>query len=111
MVPKQMWRTLVLSAGALVVAVATGTAVIPAMDDNDDGRQTIDAPAGACLEGSLDCDDNPGGDAAAGGTCLEGSVECGDNPAAGGAAGGTCLVGTPDCNDNPGAVRDDNVTG
>jgi hypothetical protein len=105
----KMWKTLVLSVAALVVAVSAGTAVVWAVNDDDEPgtSQTIDAPGGTCLEGATECDDIPGGDGAAGGTCLEGSIECDDNPAAGGAAGGTCLVGTPDCNDTPGFLGDD----
>jgi len=99
-------RWVAMSVGALALAIGAGTAGVIAFDDHGDDRQTIDAPAGACLEGSADCDDIPVGDAA-GNACLEGSTDCNDNPAAGGAAGGTCLIGTPDCNDTPGYIRDD----
>ena len=102
----KLWRTLTFALAGIAIAVAAGTAVVIATDDDSNDRQTIDAPANACLEGSVECDDIPGGDAA-GNACLEGSTECDDNPVAGGAAGGTCLVGTPDCNDTPGLIRDD----
>jgi hypothetical protein len=100
----KMWRTVILSVGVLVVAVAAGTAVFAAMDDGGEapGNQpTIDAPAGGtCLEDATDCADDPSAGGAAGGTCLEGATECADDPSVG-AVGGTCLVGTTECNDTP----------
>jgi hypothetical protein len=87
----RMWTRLVIGAGAAIVAVATGTAVIAAIDDRDDPpavRQTLDAPAG------------DGADVAA--ICLEGATDCDDTIDSGGAAGGTCLEGTTDCVDTPG---------
>jgi hypothetical protein len=115
MIPKKQWKTFILAAGAFVVAIATSVGVIAAMDGGDDGRQTTDTPAGACLEGSIECDDIPGGGDAAGSACLEGAAECDDIPVdsgiAGGAAGGTCLVGTPDCIDTPGIAPGDTVSG
>jgi hypothetical protein len=124
-------NAILVSLGALVVATAAGTAVVASFDDDDGSRQTIDAPAGACLDGAVACDDVP--DGAAGGACLEGAIECGDIPVDGGAAaGGTCLegatecddipvesgagtagmclAGVPECNDTPGLIRED-VTG
>jgi hypothetical protein len=91
----RIWRTLILAAGAVVVAVTTGTAVMAAIDDQDDppAVQTLDAPA----------PENPAGDNAdVASICIEGATDCDDTIEDGGGAAGSCLVGTPDCVDTPG---------
>ncbi len=97
----RMWTKLVMTAGAAIVAVTAGTAVMAAIDDRGDApsRQTLDAPAGTCLEDAAECADNPGSDVAS--ICLQGAEDCDDTIDSGSAAGGTCLVGTVDCNDTP----------
>jgi hypothetical protein len=92
----KLWTTLIVAVGALVVAVTTGTAVIAAIDDQDDPpatRQALDAPAGEgattaalCVAGAEDCDD---------------TIDAGD-PALRDPAAGACLVGATECNDTPG---------
>lgn len=101
----KIWRMLLFSFAGIAITVGAGTAIVIANADSGGGRQSYDAPANACLEGSVECDDIPGDDAA-GNACLEGATECDDIPvdsggASGGAAGGTCLVGTIDCVDTP----------
>lgn len=97
----RMWRTLILGLGAVVVAVTTGTAVMAAIDDQDDPpavRQTFESES-ICIEGTPDCVDTFD---AAGGACLAGSSECNDTP---GAVARMCAPGYPDCQDT--VVGDD----
>lgn len=91
----RMWRTLILGLGAVVVAVTTGTAVMAAIDDQDDppaARHTFESES-ICIEGATDCDDTFD---AAGGSCLVGSTDCNDTP---GVVAGMCAPGYPDCED------------
>ena len=95
------WRTLITVAGLAVVAVTTGTAVVAAIEDQDDppaARQTLDAPAGACLENGTECLDDPGADVAS--ICLAGAEDCDDTiDAGGGTSAPMCAPGHPDCED------------
>lgn len=82
----RMWRTLVTVAGLAIVAVTTGTAVLAAIDDQDDPpavRQTLDAPgdgadvASICLAGAEDCDDTiDSGEGTSAPMCAPGHPDC-----------------------------------
>ena len=102
------WMKLGIGLGALVLAVAAGTAAFATLGDDDGGDPASERQAnpedsggdalGQCAPGVTDCVDvvvDPAG------ACLEGATEpCVDNP---GAAGGTCLAGsTEPCTDSPG---------
>jgi len=90
----RMWRTLILGLGALVVAVTTGTAVMAAMNDQDDPPATRQAR-----------DESAGDSATVAAVCVEGVPDCEDMIVEGGGAAGACLVGATECNDTPGFAQ------